>query len=104
MWVGRRAWRLGRIVACLAMHAEQSFGLTVPGFEIGVADGPRHGLAIGMLDALEIAFAEAEHCRAVNLGMAADEVELSGTERFAVAVVPGLARAVTLFDEHRLRT
>src|SRR5260221_2850652 len=104
MRIGRRTRRLGRIVARLAVHPEQPFGLTVPWFEIRVAQRPWRGPSLGMLDAFEIAFAEAEHCRAVNLGVAADEIELSRTEWFAVAVVPGLARAIALFDEHRLRT
>src|SRR4051812_252649 len=102
--IGRGAWRLGRILACLAVHSKQLFGLAVPVFQIGVTNRPRHAVAIGMFDTFEITLAKAEHCRAINFGMAADEVELPRAERLAVAVVPDLASAVALFDKDRFRT
>ena len=76
-----RAWRLGRVVAGLAMHAEHALGLPVPGFQLGIANRPRHGrYALGVLDAVEVPLAEAEHRRAIDLGVTADVVELARAE------------------------
>jgi hypothetical protein len=63
---------------------------------------PGHGGAFSVLDTLEVPLAEAEHRRAIHLGMAADIVELAGTERVAGPVVPGFRCPVAVLDEHGL--
>ncbi len=97
------AWRLGRVVPRFPMHAEHTLRVRVPGLQLGVADRPGHRRAIGMLDPFEIPLPEAEHRRAVYLGVAADVVELPGTECVAGRVEPSLGGSIAVVHEHRFR-
>jgi hypothetical protein len=54
-----------------------------------------------VLDLGEVALAQTEEDRAVELGVAADEILLVRPERLPVAVVPLLSRQVALLQEHR---
>ena len=74
--VGERAGarRLGRVLAGLAVDEVEPLGLGVVGLEVGVGDRPRRRDAAVVRDLAEVALAKAEQDRAVDLGVAADEV------------------------------
>src|SRR4051812_12358092 len=96
------ARRLGRVLARLAVDQVQPLRLGVVGLEVGVGDGPRGGYPAVVLDLLEVALAQAEQDRRVDLGVAADEVLGVRAERHAVLVVPALGRDIPLAGEDLL--
>ena len=96
------AYWIGRIGAALAMHAEQRFGLLVPRFEVDVGDRPGGRDAFVVFDHVEVAFAETEHRRSVELGVAADVVEHARLERLVVGP-PRLVGVIAPLAEDRFR-
>ena len=94
-----RAPRLGRILARLAVDEVQPLGLGVVGLEVVVGDRPRRRDAAVVLALCEVALAQPEQDRAVELRVAADEVLLVGLVRIAVLVVPELVVEVALLAE-----
>src|SRR6185503_4709208 len=63
----------GRILAAVAVHVVEVFGLGVVGFEFVVADGPGRRDAAVMTNLSEVFFAQTEECRAVEFRVATDE-------------------------------
>ena len=53
------------------------------------------------MDDAEVFGAHAEHRRAVDLGLATDEVSLLRMQRLVVLVVPGFGRVVAVVQKHR---
>jgi hypothetical protein len=96
----RGARRLGRVFARLAVHEVELLGLGVVRLELVVGDRPRGRHAAVVADLSEVLLAQPEQDRAVELGVAADEVLLVRRERRAVLVVPLLAGQVSLAEEH----
>src|SRR5919199_2562632 len=90
---------LGRIGSALAVHDVQLLGPGVVRRQVLVADRPRRRDPVVVLDLLEIALAEAEQNRTVDLGVATHVVVGVRPERLAVTVVPHLSRVVALVDE-----
>ena len=89
-----RARRLGGVLAGLAVDEVEPLGLGVVGLEVGVVDRPRGRDAAVVLDLAEVALAQAEEDRAVDLRVAADEVLRVRTERLRRACRTS-ARSVT---------
>jgi hypothetical protein len=81
------------------VHEVELLGLAVVGLELVVADRPGRGDAAVVADLAEVALAQAEQDRAVELRVTADEVLLVGPEGVAVAVDPLLAAEVALLEE-----
>ena len=75
-----RAPRLGRVLAALPVHEVEPLGLGVVGLEVGVGERPGGRDAAVVADLVEVALAQAEQDRAVELRVAADEVLLVGLE------------------------
>ena len=94
-----RAPGLGGVLAGASVHQVEPLGLGVVGLEVGIGERPGRGDAAVMVDLLEVALAQAEEDRAVELGVAAHEVLRVGLEGRAVLVVPGLAREVAALEE-----
>ena len=82
------------VLAGLAVHEVQRLGLGVVGLEVGVGDRPRRGRPAVVAHLVEVALAQPEQDRAVELRVAADEVLLMRREGRAVLVVPLLAGQV----------
>jgi hypothetical protein len=97
-----RRRRLRRVLAALAVDEVQPFGLGVVGLEVVVGQRPGGRDARVVADLVEVALAQAEEDRAVELGVAADEVLLVGAEGVAVPVDPLLAAEVALLEEDLL--
>ena len=72
-----RGGSVGSSPAC-AVDEVELLGLGVVGLEVGVGDRPRRRDAAVVADLAEVALAQAEQDRAVDLGVAADEVLLRG--------------------------
>src|SRR5689334_16458693 len=90
VWKRSRAPRFGRVFAGLAVNQVQPLGLCVVGLEVVVGDRPRRRDAAVMSHFSEVALAQPEQDRAVELGVPADEVLLMGLVRIPVLVVPEL--------------
>ena len=95
--------RLGRVLAGGAVDAVHPLGLAVVGLEVRVAERPRRRNAVQVLDGSEVMLAESRQTRAVDLGVAADDVVHAGGERPAGAVEPLLGRLVPARREDRVR-
>ena len=93
---------LGGVLAALAVDEVQPLGLGVVGLEVVVGQWPRRRDARVVADLVEVALAQAEEDRAVELRVAAHEVLLVGAEGVAVLVDPLLAGEVALLEEHLL--
>ena len=94
--------RLGRILAARAMDVEQRLGRVVIGREVVVLERPRGRDAAGMDDLVEIALAQPEQRRAIDLGIAADIVMERGLKAVARRVGPCLVGLVLAVDEDGL--
>ena len=64
----------------LAAHAHHRFGAGIGGLHLGIAQRPGRRDAVGMVDRLEVAGAQAHHRGAVDLGVSADIVVDAGIE------------------------
>ena len=82
--------RLGRILAGVAVDQVELLGLRVVGLKVRVGDRPGRRGAPVVLDLAEVALAQAEQDRSVELGVAAHEVLLVWLVGIAVLVVPEL--------------
>ena len=98
-----RPRRLGGVLAGRAVDEVEPLGLGVVRLEHRVVDRPggRHPAVVA--DLLEVALAEAEQDRAVDLRVAADEVLRVRAELAAVLVDPALLGHVALAAEHLAR-
>jgi hypothetical protein len=101
--VGLSARRLGRIIAGAPVHAEQALGPIVVRLQVGIADRPGGRCTFFVLHDLEVPLPEAEHGSAIELGVAADVVELPRAECTPGAVVPDVSRAIPKIAEHCFR-
>ena len=79
---------LGRVLAGRAVDPVDPLGLGVVGLEVGVAERPGGRGALVVLDRVEVVLAEPRQARAVDLGVAADDVVDAGGERPPGAVEP----------------
>jgi hypothetical protein len=100
---GSGAGRLGRVLARPAVHEVQPLGFRVVRLEVRVGERPRRGDAAVVADLLEVALAQPEEDRAVDLRIAADEVLRVRLERRAGRVIPGLAGHVAVAVEDLVR-
>ena len=87
----------------LPVDEVETLGLGVVGLEVVVGDRPRGRDAAVVADLAEVALAQAEEDRAVELRVAADEVLRVGRERRAVGVEPLLAGHVAVAAEDLAR-
>ena len=78
-----RARRLCRVLATLAVDEVEPLGLVVVGLEVVVGERPGRRDAAVVADLAEVALAEPEEDRAVELRLAADVVVLAGMERLS---------------------
>ena len=101
--VGGGGGGFGRVAATFAVHGVQLLGAGVVGVEVGVGQRPGGGDPVDVGDGAEVAFAEPEEHRAVELGVAADVVVLLGGELLAVLVGPFAGVAVAQVLPQRLR-
>jgi hypothetical protein len=101
MPVGRAGRWIGGVLAALAMHLVEMFGLGVVRLQRFVRNGPRRGHTAVVLELAEVLFAEPEERRTVELGVAADEVIGVGVQRLSVPVAPLLLGVVAALDVDR---
>ena len=92
--------RLGGIAAALAVHLVKRLGLGVIGGKVAILQRPFGRDAALVFDSLKVAFAQAKHRTAVDLGVAADIIAGAGTKFLSVLVPPQLCRVVALFLKH----
>src|SRR5688572_24325030 len=92
--VRRAGPRVGRVLAAIAVHLIEMFGLGVIRLQLVVADGPRGRDAAVMTNLAKVFLAEAKERRAVEFRVAADEIIRMRMELFAVNVAPRLFRVV----------
>jgi len=85
---------LRRILSRLSVDIEESFGLRVPGLELGIAVRPGRGCTALELAHCEIGGSEAEGAAAEEFRGSADVVVGTGHEGPSFAVEPGLPRVV----------
>ena len=97
-----RPARLVGVLAGLAVDVEQLLGRGVIGLEGLVADRPGGRDAVRVADLVEVALAQAEQGRAIDLGIAPDVAMQARLEGRAVAAVPGLVDLVAAVDEDGL--
>ena len=83
----------------IAVDVEEGFGLAVVRLEIGVEDGPSGGDAALVVDDAEVFRTHAKHGRAVDLGLATDEVGLLRMEVFAVFILPDFLGVIAVLEE-----
>ena len=88
-----RAIGLGRVLARLAVHQVDALGLGVVRLEIRIGERPSGGDPAVVAHLAEVALAQPEQDRAVELRVAADEVLLMRMELLAVLVQPVLGVA-----------
>src|SRR5439155_18470517 len=91
--------RLAGVGAGGAVHVVEALGRCVVRLEVVVGQRPRRRDAAVVLDLAEVAFAESEEDRAVELSLSPDVVMLSGVELLAVFVDPLLLRLVAAFGD-----
>ena len=97
-----RGGRLGRVLTALAVDEVEALGLVIVGSEVLVAEWPGGRDPAVVADLAEVAFAEPEEDRGVELRLAAHVVVLARVEWLPALVVPGLVRLVLVAHEHRV--
>ncbi len=93
---------LGRVLSMLAVDQVEVLRLGVVGLQVVVGDRPGRRDPTMVAKLAEVLRAEAEQCRAVELGVPADVVVDLWLELVAVPVIPDLLRGVLPAYEHRL--
>src|SRR5215470_7138331 len=100
--IGRVGRRFGWIFAAIAVNLVEILGLRVVRLQIVIADRPRWGDPAVVAEFAEVFLAQAEKCRAIELGIAADVIVRVRMEVLAVFVEPGFLGVVVGVDVYNL--
>jgi hypothetical protein len=91
----------GEVVVEVTVGGEELFGAGIVRLEVRIGEGPGGGDATPVVEDAEVFGAEAKEGRAVDLGLAADEVGLLWVKGLIVLVEPDVFRVVSVVEEDR---